>query len=123
MLTESNILEALCDCFDPALPCNIVDLGLIRSVAVTPDPEAPGAGIPGVPQKHRVQIDLVLANPTDESAAQLTAHIRNRLAGVEEAGETTITLVSNPPWTPSQITPAGRRILGLDGNPTLVQIR
>jgi metal-sulfur cluster biosynthetic enzyme len=123
MLTESNILEALRDCFDPTLPCNIVDLGLVRSLQIAPDPEAPGAGIPGVPQKHLIQIELALTNPTDEAAAQLTAQIRNRLAGLEEAGDTTVILVDHPVWTPQQITPAGRRILGLDGNPTLVQIR
>ncbi|WP_035351192.1 metal-sulfur cluster assembly factor [Edaphobacter aggregans] len=123
MLTESNILDALRDCFDPALPCNIVDLGLVRSVSVAHDPEAPGAGVPGVPQKHLIQIGLALTNPTEEAAAQLTAQILNRLAGLEEAGETTITLVDHPAWTPVEITPAGRRILGLDGNPNLIQIR
>ena len=123
MLTESNILDALRDCFDPALPCNIVDLGLIRSISVTQDPEAPGTGIPGVPQKHRIHIKLALTNPTEEVAAQLTAQVLNRLAGLEEAGNTTVTVVDNPAWTPQQITSAGRRILGLDGNPNLVQIR
>jgi metal-sulfur cluster biosynthetic enzyme len=123
MLTESDILNALRDCYDPALPCNIVDLGLIRSVYVSPDPDAPGAGIPGVPQKHRIHLELTLTNPTEESAAQLSAQVRNRLAGLEEAGETTVTVVDQPRWTPQQITPEGRRILGLEGNPNLVQIR
>jgi metal-sulfur cluster biosynthetic enzyme len=123
MLTESDILTALRDCYDPNLPCNIVDLGLVRSVSVAPDPEAPGARIPGVPQKHRICVEFSLTNPTEEAEAQLTAQIRNRLAGIEEAGETTIMVVQKPAWTPQQITPAGRRILGLDGNPNLVQIR
>jgi metal-sulfur cluster biosynthetic enzyme len=123
MLTESDILEALRDCFDPALPCNIVDLGLVRAVTVDPDAEAPGSGIPGVPQKHRIHIDLNLTNPSEETAAQLTAQIQNRLAGLEEAGKTTVAILSEPTWSPLQITPTGRRILGLDGNPTLVQIR
>jgi metal-sulfur cluster biosynthetic enzyme len=127
MLTESDILLALRDCYDPVLPCNIVDLGLIRSIAVTPDPEAPGAHIPGVPQKHRIEIQLT---PTqkDEAAeahlrAQLKAQIANRLAGLETVSHTTITLLDQPAWTPLSITPAGRKILGLDGNPNLIQIR
>lgn len=123
MLNESDILTALRDCYDPALPCNIVDLGLIRSIQVSLDPDAPGAGIPGVPQKHRIRIGLALTNPTEEAEAQLTAQIQNRLAGLEEAGETQVSFVHQPPWDPQQITPAGRRILGLDGNPNLVQIR
>ncbi len=123
MLTETDILTALRDCYDPALPCNIVDLGLVRSITIAPDPEAPGAGIPGVPPKHRIYIEMVPTSPAEEAAAQLTAQIRNRLAGLEEAGETTIVVLNEPQWTPQQITPAGRRILGLDGNPNLVQIR
>ncbi len=123
MLTDPDILTALRDCTDPTLPCNIVDLGLIRSLHVEPDLDAPGSGIPGVPQKYRIHIELTLTHPTDETTAQLTAQIRNRLAGLEQAGEITLALVNQPPWTPQQITPEGRRILGLDGNPNLVQIR
>lgn len=122
MLTESDILTALGDCYDPTLPCNIVDLGLVRSIQVSLDPEAPGAGIPGVPQKHRIRVEFSLTNPTDDTEGQLAAQIKNRLAGLEEAGETTVVFVSQPPWTPQHITPAGRRILGLDGNRNLVQI-
>jgi metal-sulfur cluster biosynthetic enzyme len=123
MLTEADILLALRDCYDPALPCNIVDLGLVRSVSVAPDPEAPGAGIPGVPQKHRIRVAVTLTSPGDDASAQVVAQISNRLAGMEEAGETTVTIVPEPAWTPLEITPAGRRTLGLDGNPSLVQIR
>lgn len=123
MLTESDILSALRDCYDPNLPCNIVDLGLVRSVTVAPDPDAPGAGIPGVPQKHRIDVGFTLTNPTEEAEAQLAAQIRNRLAGIEEAGEATVVFVCEPAWNPQQITLTGRRILGLDGNPNLIQIR
>ena len=123
MLTESDILNALRDCYDPTLPCNIVDLGLVREVHVSLDPDAPGAGIPGVPQKHRIHIAFTLTHPTEEAAAQLSAQIQNRIAGLEEAGDTTLDIVTDPAWTPQQITPAGRRILGLDGNPNLIQIR
>lgn len=123
MLTESDILTALRDCYDPTLPCNIVDLGLVHAIQISADPEAPGAGIPGVPQKHRIHVEFSLTNPTEEAEAQLAAQIRNRLAGLEEAGETTVVFASQPSWNPQQITPEGRRILGLDGNPNLVQIR
>jgi metal-sulfur cluster biosynthetic enzyme len=123
MLTESDILLALRDCYDPEIPCNIVDLGLIQAIMIQPDPEAPGTGVPGVPQKHRIEITLIPTNPTETTEAHLRAQIANRLAGLEAVSQTTITILSIPPWTPQNITPTGRRILGLDGNPTLVQIR
>jgi metal-sulfur cluster biosynthetic enzyme len=123
MLTEADILQALRDCYDPILPCNIVDLGLIRSIAIIPDGEAPGAAIRGVPQKHIVEISLT-PTQTDEAAnAQLTAQVSNRLAGIETVSRTIVTLLDTPTWTPLNITPAGRKSLRLDGNPHLVQIR
>jgi metal-sulfur cluster biosynthetic enzyme len=122
MLTESDILTALRDCYDPELPCNIIDLGLIRSITIVPDLYAPGIGIPGVPQKHLIHIDLILTHPSEAAEAQLTAQIANRLAGLETVTQTTITILPDA-WLPQSITPAGRRILGLDGNPHLIQIR
>jgi len=123
MLTESDILQALRDCHDPVLPCNIVDLGLVRSITITQDAEAPGANIPGVPQKHIVEISLTPTQTDEGPNAQLSAQISNRLAGLETVGHTTVTLLDTPHWTPLNITPAGRKTLGLDGNPNLVQIR
>jgi metal-sulfur cluster biosynthetic enzyme len=123
MLTESQVLSALRDCYDPELPCNIVDLGLIRSIRVLRDPQAPGANIPGVPQKHIVEIQITPTHATEAAEAQLRAQIANRLAGIETISNTQITLLDQPAWSPQQITPAGRRTLGLDGNPNLVQIR
>ena len=123
MLTESDILQALRDCYDPVLPCNIVDLGLVRSITITPDTEAPGANIPGVPQKHIIEISLTPTQTDEASHAQLNAQISNRLAGLETVIRTTVTLLDSPHWTPLNITPAGRKTLGLDGNPNLVQIR
>ena len=123
MLTEADIRTALCDCYDPALPCNVVDLGLLRAITITPDLKAPGTNVPGVPPKHLIQITLTLTNPTEDSEAQLRAQIANRLAGLQTVSHSTVTFTHNPPWTPQQITPTGRRTLGLEGNPTLVQIR
>ncbi len=123
MLTEADILTALRDCYDPVLPCNIVDLGLIRSIKITPDSEAPGRNIPGVPQKHKITITLTSTQSDETQQAQLQAQIINRLAGLETVSQTTVTLLEKPAWTPQDITPKGRKLLGLDGNPNLVQIR
>ena len=123
MLTESDILAALRDCYDPVLPCNIVDLGLVRSVTITPDQEAPGSGIPGVPQRHKIQITLTPTSEDEAANSQLRTQIENRLAGLETVSHTTVTLQNAPAWTPQSITPQGRKTLGLDGNPNLIQIR
>ena len=95
MLTEATIREALRDCYDPEIPCNIVDLGLVYAITIAPDPDAPGAGIPGVPPRHRVHIDphhpARLRHPT---ATQLIAQIQNRLAAFETISRTEVVLSS-----------------------------
>jgi metal-sulfur cluster biosynthetic enzyme len=123
MLTESDILTALRDCYDPILPCNIVDLGLIRSIQIELDPEAPGINIPGVPQKHTIEIALTPTQTDEAPNAQLQSQIINRLAGLETISRTTVTLLDHPIWSPLNISPTGRKTLGLDGNPNLIQIR
>jgi metal-sulfur cluster biosynthetic enzyme len=123
MLTEADIQTALRDCYDPTLPCNIVDLGLIQSITITRDSEAPGANIPGVPQKHKIQIKITPTQNEEAANTQLQAQILNRLAGLETVSQTEVTILNKPIWTPLNITPAGRKTLGLDGNPHLVQIR
>ena len=123
MLTEADIRAALRDCYDPELPLNIVDLGLIQNVTITRDLEAPGTNIPGVPQKHIIEIALTPTQTDEPSQAQLVAQITHRLAGLETISRTIVTLLETPMWTPLNITPAGRKTLGLDGNPNLVQIR
>jgi metal-sulfur cluster biosynthetic enzyme len=123
MLTESDILTALRDCYDPVLPCNIVDLGLIRSIQIELDPDAPSTNIPGVPPKHLIHIELTPTQTGEGPNAQLQAQIINRFAGLETVSRTTVTLLDAPIWTPINITPTGRKTLGLDGNPNLIQIR
>ncbi len=121
-MIEAQVQSALRDCFDPSLPCNIVDLGLVQSVTLTHDPQAPGANIPGVPPKYRVAITITPTTQDDTANAHLAAQVQNRLAGLEQVLHTAITLLDAPAWTPQRITPAGRRTLGLEGNPNLIQI-
>jgi len=116
-LTEAGIRAALRDCYDPGIPLNIVDLGLIHSISIAPDPGAPGAGIPGVPSRHRVRIALVLAQIVSPSGSQdipdsqdtpLVAQIQNRLAAFESISRTHVEILREPAWNPGRISPEGR---------------
>lgn len=111
-LTESDILAALRDCYDPEIPLNIVDLGLVHSISSAPDPDAPGAGIPGVPPKQRVTITLTLTSIIEAEDTPLIAQIQNRLAAFEAISHTDVTLVREPAWNPGRISPEGRARLG-----------
>jgi metal-sulfur cluster biosynthetic enzyme len=107
-LTEADILAALRDCYDPDIPLNIVDLGLVHSIALAPDPDAPGASIPGVPPRHRVRIALTLSQIADPEDTPLIAQIQNRLAAFETISRTEVTLLREPAWNPGRISAEGR---------------
>jgi metal-sulfur cluster biosynthetic enzyme len=106
-LTEAEILAALRDCYEPEIALNIVDLGLVESISIAPDPDAPGSGIPGVPPRHRVHISLILSTPAEDSP--LPAQIQNRLAAFETISRTEIDVLTHPTWTPERISPEGRQ--------------
>jgi metal-sulfur cluster biosynthetic enzyme len=114
MLTEQSLREALTACFDPQLGLNIVALGLIHSIDLAKDPEAPGAGIPGVPPRQRLTLTLLPASDDEAYRAQLTAIVANRLAGLPEISRSTVQLADQPAWSPARISAEGRRRLNLD---------
>jgi metal-sulfur cluster biosynthetic enzyme len=107
-LTEQDIRNALRDVYDPELPVNIIDLGLVYRVELEPDLDAPGM----VP-KQKVSIDLTLTTPGCPSHAQITEQIRNRLAGLQEVSESQVNLVWEPKWSPSRISPEAQKKLGI----------
>jgi len=118
MLTQDDIREALRACYatlpgNPQ-PVNIVDLGMVESIAITLDPDAPGAAIPGVPARHTVRITLLSLTPDEAAQSILAMQIANCLAGLEQVSRSVVEFVGAPAWTPARISPAGRRLLQLD---------
>lgn len=118
MLPEATIRDALHACYaippGHTQPVNIVDLGLVESIAITLDLEAPGAGIPGVPTKHRVSITIIPANDDPDAQPILAMQIANCLAQFEQISRTTTQFTDTPLWTAARISPAGRHLLQLD---------
>ena len=96
------------------MPCNIVDLGLVYRVALEVDRDAPGAGISGVPVKHKVGIELTLTSKGCPAHTQIIAQIEGRLSAFQEISRTDVQLVWEPAWSPARISPEGRKLLGID---------
>lgn len=92
-MTDADLLALLRDCYHPTLRRNIVELALIRSVTLTPDTDAPGANIAGVPQKFVAC--LTITSPTsDETAnAHFRAQVENRLLGLPTISRVELTLL------------------------------
>ena len=112
-MTEHDIREALRVCFDPELRVNIVDAGLLYEVAVTPDPDAPGSGIPGVPPRFRVETKLLNRSLDEDRNALLLEQVRGRLAGMENVSRANVVLLDEPAWSAERMNENARIQLGL----------
>ena len=96
--TEEQVLDVLREVYDPEIPVNIVDLGLIYGIAVNPP---------------RVDVRMTLTALGCPLAADVMADVRDHLLtipGVQDAG---VDLVYDPPWTPDRMSEDARWELGL----------
>lgn len=91
-MTDADLLHLLRDCYTPTGP-NIVAAGLVRSATLTPDPDAPGANIPGLPPRFIAHITLHSPSTDDTASAQLRAQVENRLLGLPAISRVEINLL------------------------------
>jgi metal-sulfur cluster biosynthetic enzyme len=107
-VTSEDILTALRDCFDPEVKLNLVDLGLIYSVAVEHDPNSTKAW-----PRQRVKVTMTLTTPQCPASGLIFEQVHNRLASMPQVSKAEVDLVWEPKWTPHRISAAGRQQLGL----------
>jgi FeS assembly SUF system protein len=94
-----EIVGALKTVYDPEIPADIYELGLIYRVDVDDD--------------RAVSIDMTLTTPNCPSAAELPAQVENAVAGVEGVREAKVTIVWDPPWDPSRMSDEARAVLNM----------
>jgi FeS assembly SUF system protein len=99
-VTKEEIYAALRECYDPEIPINIYDLGLIYEA------EADDAG--------NVRVRMTLTTPNCPSAQELPEQVRQRMAAIPGVHDAKVELVWEPAWDPSRITPDGRKVLGIE---------
>ena len=104
-LCEEQVRELLKAVKDPELFVNIVDLGLIYAVALSPSAEAPG--------KRQVVIDMTMTSPACPAGPQLIADTKRTLAAHPEVAAVEVRIVMDPPWTPDRMTDDARDQLGI----------
>lgn len=98
-LSEQQVWDQLRNCYDPEIPLNIVDLGLIYDVAL---------------EGSRVDVKMTLTAPGCHLGGQIAGDVQSKLLSLEQVEEANVELVWDPPWHQSMISLEGRRKLGLD---------
>jgi len=96
---EAQVIEALRACFDPEIPVNIYELGLIYSVLVD---DAGG-----------VDVKMTLTSPHCPAAQSLPPEVGERVKGVPGVTGAKVEVVWDPPWNPSLMSEAAKLELGM----------
>jgi len=97
-LTDS-IVAALKTVYDPEIPADIYELGLIYKVDIADD--------------RKVAIEMTLTTPNCPSAAELPAMVENAVGSVPGVGDVSVNIVWNPPWDPSRMSDEARVALNM----------
>jgi FeS assembly SUF system protein len=97
-LTDS-IVAALKTVYDPEIPADIYELGLIYKVDIADD--------------RKVAIEMTLTTPNCPSAAELPAMVENAVGSVPGVGQVTVNIVWSPPWDPSRMSDEARVALNM----------
>lgn len=100
-LNESIILERLRQIIDPEIGCNVVDLGLVYSVALT---------------EGAVKVVMTLTTPGCPMHESISWGVKNALLDLEGVNEVDVEIVWDPPWNPAMMTDAGRAMTGVRGS-------
>ena len=92
MFTQDDLRQALSECFVPALRRDVLAAGLVRSATLEFEGNAPGAGIPGVPDRFVAHITLVAPGAEEAVNAQVRAAVENRLLGLPAISRAEVTM-------------------------------
>ena len=99
LVIEAQVIEALRTCFDPEIPVNIYELGLIYDGKVEPS----GA----------VEVRMTLTSPHCPVAQSLPAEVEARIKEVPGVTDARVEVVWDPPWEPSRMSEAAKLQLGM----------
>ena len=100
---EKEVWEMLKTCYDPEIPVNIVDLGLVYDVKLTPMPST----------GSRVDVKMTLTAMGCGMGPAIAAQARDKILTVTGVREADVQIVWDPPWNQSMITEAGKKRLGI----------
>jgi probable FeS assembly SUF system protein SufT len=101
-VSEERVWEVLKTCYDPEIPVNIVDLGLVYSLQLH---EAPGGA--------NVEVRMTLTAPGCGMGPVIAQEARQKILQLGGVAEADVQVVWEPPWTPNMISEEGKKKLGM----------
>ena len=105
-VTQQEVLTALMDCYDPEIPVNIVDLGLIYEVTIEADPAQR--------ERQNITVEMTMTSPGCPSHAEITQQVKDRVEQLPGVNSADVKVVWTPPWGPQRLSAAAREKLGIE---------
>jgi probable FeS assembly SUF system protein SufT len=102
--SENAVWDAMKSCFDPEIPVNIVDLGLVYDLSIEKTPQG----------GHAIEVKMTLTAPGCGMGPVIAEDAREKIAALPTVESAKVHIVWEPVWTPQMISPEGRKILGLE---------
>lgn len=103
-VTEQDVLSALRSCYDPEIPVNIVDLGLIYSVNFAASDD----------DKQDVTVEMTLTAQGCPEHVNISAQVKSRVEQLPGVRNVQVNVVWTPPWTPERLSADARKQLGIE---------
>jgi metal-sulfur cluster biosynthetic enzyme len=103
-ITQEDVFSALRQCYDPEIPVNIVDLGLIYDVRFEAVPE----------DQQDVTVEMTLTAQGCPEHVNISAQVKSRLEQLPGVRNAAVNIVWTPPWTPERLSPDARKQLGIE---------
>ena len=103
-VVEQDVWNQLKTCYDPEIPVNIVDLGLVYTCQITPVEKK---------DAYRADVKMTLTAPGCGMGPTLAEDVRKKLVSIAEIEEANVELVWDPPWSQSMLSEAARLKLGI----------
>lgn len=100
LVTKEQVIDALRDVYDPEIPVNVYDLGLIYAMDID--------------NENQVSITMTLTAPGCGMGPYIAQNAEWRVAEIDGVADVQVEMVFDPPWNPEMLTPEGKILLGLD---------
>lgn len=97
-VTEDRVMEVLGDIYDPEIPIDIVNLGLVYGVRI---------------EGSTVNVDMTMTSPGCPAATQIVAEAKYLLEEIDGVSEVNVEIVWDPPWDPGKMSEAAKESLGM----------
>lgn len=103
-LSEEQVWAALKNVYDPEIPVNIVDLGLVYDMQLQPLPSG----------ESKVEVKMTLTAPGCGMGPAIAMDAQHRIEGLSGVEEADVQVVWDPPWGPEMISAEGKQRLGIE---------